>query len=96
MTRGVVLGAIATLVALGLVLYIGVEAGLMPANADAKPSKLERWAARTSLHATLAREASTAPPPVVVSDANLVAGRAGCISVLRSSLRTASKTIPRA
>ncbi|HVR46868.1 MAG TPA: c-type cytochrome [Candidatus Binatia bacterium] len=74
MMRGLVLGAIAALVALGLVLYIGIEVGMMPANADAKPSKLERWAARTSLHATLAREAPTAAPPIAGDDANLIAG----------------------
>lgn len=74
MMRGVVLGAIAALVVLGLVLYIGIEAGMMPANADAKPSKLERWAARTSLHAALAREAPTSAPPIPSDDANLIAG----------------------
>lgn len=74
MMRGVVLGAIATLVLLGLVVYIGIEAGMMPANADAKPSKVERWAARTSLHAALARDATTAAPPIASDDANLIAG----------------------
>jgi mono/diheme cytochrome c family protein len=46
----------------------------MPANADAKPSRLERWAAKTSLHAALAREAPTTPNPVALNDANLIAG----------------------
>ncbi len=74
MMRGVVLGAISALVVLGLVLYIGIEAGIMPANADAKPSRLERWAARTSLRATLAREAPPTAPPIAGDDANLIAG----------------------
>jgi thiosulfate dehydrogenase len=74
MMRGVVLGVIATLVVIGLVLYIGIKAGMMPANADAKPSKLESWAARTSLHATLARQAPTTAPPIALDDANLIAG----------------------
>lgn len=37
--------------------YAAVNSGLIPANADAKPSHLERWAAKTSLHKTLNREA---------------------------------------
>jgi thiosulfate dehydrogenase len=74
MMRGVVLGAIAALVVLGLAVYIGIEAGMMPANADAKPSRLERWAARTSLRATLAREAPRTTPPIARDDVNLIAG----------------------
>ncbi len=74
MMRGFVLGVVATLVAAALVLYIGIKAGAMPANADAKPSRLERWAAATSLHATLAREAPTQPNPIALGDANLISG----------------------
>jgi mono/diheme cytochrome c family protein len=46
----------------------------MPANADGKPSRVERWAARVSLHATLDREAPKIANPVPLNDANLVAG----------------------
>jgi thiosulfate dehydrogenase len=74
MTRGIVVGAIATLVVLALAVYLGIEAGMMPANADGKPFKLERWAARTSLHATLSRETPTGTPAIPSSDANLIAG----------------------
>jgi mono/diheme cytochrome c family protein len=74
MARGVILGIVAALVVLGLGAYIGIEAGMMPANADAKPSKLETWAARISLRATLARGASAAAPPIALTDANLIAG----------------------
>ena len=74
MARGIILGVVATIVVLGLAAYIGVEAGMMPANADAKPSKLERWAARRSLSATIARNASTALPPIAPTDSNLIAG----------------------
>jgi mono/diheme cytochrome c family protein len=60
---------------LGLsIAYAAISLGLIPANADAKPSGLERWAARTSLNATIDREASTAPDPLPVTDANLSAG----------------------
>ncbi len=74
MIRGFIIGVVATLVAIALLLYIGIKAGAMPANADAKPSRLERWAAASSLHATLAREAPKGPNPVALSDANLIAG----------------------
>jgi thiosulfate dehydrogenase len=74
MARGVVLGIVGTLVVLGLGAYIGIAAGLMPANADGKPPRIERWVARTSLHATLAREAPTIANPVALNDANLIAG----------------------
>ena len=74
MARGIVLGVVATLVVAGLGAYLGVEAGLMPANADGKPSRLERWAARTSLRATLEREAPKGPNPLPLDDTNLVAG----------------------
>jgi thiosulfate dehydrogenase len=74
MARGIVLGVVATLVVLFLGAYIGLRAGLMPANADAKPGALERWAARTSLHASIAREASSAPNAMAVTDENYAAG----------------------
>jgi thiosulfate dehydrogenase len=74
MARGVILGIVGTVVGLGLVMYIGIKAGLMPANADGKPSKLELWAARTSLQATMGREAPTGPPPIPANDENLIAG----------------------
>jgi hypothetical protein len=74
MARGIVLGVVATLVVAGLGAYLGVEAGLLPANADGKPSRLERWAARTSLRATLGREAPKGPNPLPLDNANLIAG----------------------
>lgn len=74
MAKGIVLGIIATL-AFGLLgAYLFVVLGLMPANADAKPPKLERWAARKSLNATIARQALKTPNPVAASDENLIAG----------------------
>ena len=54
--------------------YAAIETGMMPANADGRPTQLERWAARTSLAATLRREAPTSPNPVPLDDANLIAG----------------------
>jgi thiosulfate dehydrogenase len=74
MIRGIVIGAVGVVVVGILCAYAAVEGGMMPANADARPSKLERWAARTSLAATLQRDAVTTPNPVALNDANLDAG----------------------
>ncbi len=74
MFKGIATGVLATLV-LGLLgAYLCVVMGLMPANADAKPPRLESWAARKSLHAAIAREAPKIPNPVAMSDVNLIAG----------------------
>jgi mono/diheme cytochrome c family protein len=54
--------------------YAVLRAGLIPANADAKPGWFETWATGTSLDATLAREAPKGANPVPLTDANLVAG----------------------
>ena len=74
MARGFVLGVVATLVGIALVAYLAIVSGVVPANADAKPSKLERWMASKSLHASLAREAPKEANPVALNDANLIAG----------------------
>ncbi|MGA8535466.1 MAG: cytochrome c [Candidatus Tumulicola sp.] len=74
MIRGIVIGAVGVVVLGLLCAYVGIESGMMPANADGKPSKLERWAAHTSLAVTLRREAPAAPNPVPLNDANLEAG----------------------
>jgi thiosulfate dehydrogenase len=74
MLKGFGLGAAAVVAAGLLGAYLFVVTGRMPANADAKPSALEAWAARTSLHATIAREAPKGPPPIAADDVNLAAG----------------------
>jgi thiosulfate dehydrogenase len=74
MFKSVVLG-IALTVALGLIgAYVLVESGYIPANADARPGRLETWMAHTSLRATLKREAPKGPNPVALNDENLLAG----------------------
>jgi mono/diheme cytochrome c family protein len=73
--KGFLLGIITTLVVFFLVAYIGITQGLLiPANADAKPPALEKWAASRSLNATIRREMTTDPNPVALTDANLDAG----------------------
>jgi thiosulfate dehydrogenase len=78
------LGALAAIVVAGLVGFAVVVSGIIPANADAKPSDLERWAAQTSLRATVRRQMPTGAVPLAVTPANLLAGlqlyRQNCIA----------------
>lgn len=74
MPKGIFLGVAVSIFALLAVGYASLEFGLIPANADAKPSALETWAADTSLNATLRREARSGPNPVPLTDKNLIAG----------------------
>lgn len=74
MLKGVVSGFVLA-VAIALVGgYLLLRSGLIPANADAKPGKLETWMARTSLNATLSREAPTNPNPVALTEQHLLDG----------------------
>ena len=74
MIKGLITGIILTIAAALLAGYIVLENGVIPANADAKPSSIERWAAGTSLRATLEREAPKTPNPVALTDADLITG----------------------
>lgn len=74
MLKGFVAGIVVTIIALFIAGYFVVQNGVIPANADAKPSFVETWAARTSLHASLNREAPKGPNPVTTTDAALVDG----------------------
>lgn len=72
--RGFISGVVAMIV-VGLICAYGLlQSGLIPANADAKASGLELWAASTSLNATLRSAAPKTPNPVVLTDANLLEG----------------------
>ena len=73
MFRAFVWGVVLTILAAVGGGYAVLRAGLIPANADAKPGWFETWAAGTSLDATLAREAPKGANPVALTDANLVA-----------------------
>jgi mono/diheme cytochrome c family protein len=62
-------------IVLGLIVaYAAISFGLVPANSDAKPSGFERWAARTSLNATIRREMNRSPNPLPITESNLNAG----------------------
>lgn len=74
MVRAFVLGVLVTIVVALAIGYVALNNGLIPANADGNPVPLEAWAAKTSLRATLARDAPKGSDPVEPTDANLVAG----------------------
>jgi thiosulfate dehydrogenase len=72
--KGFVLGfvvAIATMIAAS---YFFVTSGALSAGQDSKPSRLEKWAAKRSLQATMRREAKGLKSPLQPTDANLAAG----------------------
>jgi mono/diheme cytochrome c family protein len=72
--RGFINGVIFTLALLAGGGYVAVLLSVMPAGADRKPSRLERWAANTSLRATIARETKGSSDPLQPTDANLIDG----------------------
>jgi mono/diheme cytochrome c family protein len=67
-------GVAATFAAIGIAGYLAAVEGLIPANADAKPSKAERWFATTALKAVVLRRAPTQSNPVAPADENVIAG----------------------
>ena len=72
--RGFLGGVVAAVVVLALVVFAAVKTGAVPARADGPLMPGERWAANTSLHATLAREAPKPPYPYTQSDADIAQG----------------------
>lgn len=64
----------ATCVALVLFAYLFVIGGFMPANADAKPGKIERWAAKRSLRVAIARDTKTMHGPATSTDSVMTMG----------------------
>ena len=67
-------GIIFTLVVLAGVAYLAVKAGIVPANADSKPSALESWVAKTALDAAIERDTKGLTNPIQPSDENLITG----------------------
>jgi thiosulfate dehydrogenase len=74
MLRSFVLGIAFTLIAVAACAYIVIVTGTVPAAANGKAVLFEQWAARTSLRATLARDAPSGANPVPLTDANLISG----------------------
>jgi thiosulfate dehydrogenase len=74
MLKGMVSGVALTLAVALIGAYSLVRSGLIPANADAEPGRLETWMARTSLDATLRRDAPKGQNPVELTEQNLLNG----------------------
>ena len=72
--KGAFLGAFGTLAVLGGGAWGGANLGLIPANADAVPSAIERRFAQTALDAWLEKNTPPQENPMAVNDANLLAG----------------------
>lgn len=72
--RGFITGVLATIVVGLVVAYLVLRSGLIPAGADTGALPLEKWVAKTSLHATLNSDAPKGPNPVALTDANLIEG----------------------
>jgi len=54
--------------------FAAIKSGIIPANADTAPGRLETWIAQTSLKATIERQMPRGANPVVLTDDNLLAG----------------------
>jgi thiosulfate dehydrogenase len=74
MFKGAVFGVALTLAVALIGAYALLRSGLIPANADATPGRLETWMAGTSLDATLRRDAPKGENPVALTDMNLALG----------------------
>lgn len=72
--KAFVSGIVFTLAVAGVGGYLLVESGLIPANADGKPGWMETWMARTSLRATLRRDAPKVANPIAPTEQNLLEG----------------------
>jgi thiosulfate dehydrogenase len=72
--KAFILGIIVALAAMIVGGYIFVKLGALPAGQDDKPGKLEKWAAKTSLAATIGRQAKGLISPMQPTEANLTAG----------------------
>jgi thiosulfate dehydrogenase len=71
----VVSTAVVTVVVIVVVGLLAVAMGVMPANADANPGRLEKWAAGTSLHAAIDRDIKALrAPPGVATDSTMTLG----------------------
>jgi hypothetical protein len=68
--KGLILGVIVALAGVIAGGYIFVKVGALPAGQDAKPGKLETWAAKTSLAATINPETRGLTSPVQPTESN--------------------------
>jgi len=71
---GMLAGIVLTVAIAAVGGYFVIMNGMLPANADARPGKLEMRLARTSLNATIRREMPSGAVPVALSDQHLLNG----------------------
>ena len=71
MAKGFLSGFFAALILLAIGGYLFILNGMLPAGQDVPPGRLERWATRTSLLASVTREAATLSSPLEPDDQNL-------------------------
>lgn len=74
MAKGFMFGLFTAVILFVLGGYLFVSTGALPAGQDVTPSRVETWAARTSLRATVGREAQALRSPLQPDDENLTAG----------------------
>jgi thiosulfate dehydrogenase len=74
MLKGVLFGVLLTIIIAVIGAYALLRLGLIPANADSKPGRLETWMAETSLDSTLRREAPQDKNPIDLTEQNLISG----------------------
>jgi thiosulfate dehydrogenase len=72
--KGFILGILVTFAAALAGAYLFVTTGALPAGQDVKPGRLEKWMAKTSLRATIARQTTGVTDPLQPTDDNLAAG----------------------
>ncbi len=72
--RAFINGIVFTLALLVAAGFVAIFEGILPAGADNKPSRIEAWIARTSLHATIKRDTRNLTNPLQPSDDNLASG----------------------
>jgi thiosulfate dehydrogenase len=72
--RGFLAGFVAALIVMALVIFGAVKTGNVPARADGPLMPGERWAAKTALDATIAREGPQPPFPYTQTDADIETG----------------------
>lgn len=72
--RGFINGIVFTVALLLGAGFAALQFGLIPSGADEKPPAIERWAAKRSLHASIARGTQGVTSPIQPTDDNLLAG----------------------
>jgi mono/diheme cytochrome c family protein len=72
--RALLAGFVLALIVVAAGAYAVVASGSISARGDVAPNSLEKWAARTSLRATIAREMPVEPYPYASSEAGIIEG----------------------